>query len=163
MSDRIVHGDPKISNMLFNSANGSGVCMVDLDTVAKMPLALEMGDAFRSWCNPTGEDSTSGQFSLELFAGAVQGYAERAAGMLTADEWQCFVGATRTILVELAARFCTDALNESYFGWDRSKYSSASEHNQVRSRGQLTVYESLTANAKEAEAIVARAFGGSRR
>ena len=40
------------------------------------------------------------------------------ADLVTPAEWQCIVTATQTIYVELAARFCADALNESYFGWN---------------------------------------------
>ena len=32
---------------------------------------------------------------------------------------------------QLAARFCADALNESYFGWDQTRFPTASAHNQA--------------------------------
>ncbi|MDJ0928074.1 MAG: phosphotransferase [Gammaproteobacteria bacterium] len=141
--DRIVHGDPKINNMLFDPATGAGVALVDLDTVGYMPLPLELGDAFRSWCNPAGENDRSGVFSPELFRGALQGYREQVAGWITPAEIDALVPATLTIIVELAARFCADALNESYFGWDSQRFASRSEHNQVRAAGQLTLASSL--------------------
>jgi Ser/Thr protein kinase RdoA (MazF antagonist) len=158
LPDRVVHGDPKISNLIFDSQSGDGVCMVDLDTLAHMPVALEMGDAFRSWCNPKGEDDTHGSFSLELFAAAVKGYAPVTAEMLAKPEWQAFVPATGTIMVELAARFCADALNDSYFGWNAKKYTSRTEHNLVRAAGQLAAREALAEVADEAVKIVEQAF-----
>jgi Ser/Thr protein kinase RdoA (MazF antagonist) len=48
MPDRLVHGDPKISNIIF--AGDRAVCLVDLDTIGRFPAPLELGDALRSWC-----------------------------------------------------------------------------------------------------------------
>lgn len=158
--DRIVHGDPKISNLIFK-APGAAHCWVDLDTLARMPIFLELGDAFRSWCNPSGEDATQVQFDLDLFRAAVTGYAEGAQGYLLPAEQQNLVTATRTIILELAARFGADALNESYFGWDPSRYRSRSEHNEVRARGQLALAQSLEKLAPDAEAIVRQVFASA--
>jgi Ser/Thr protein kinase RdoA (MazF antagonist) len=49
LPDRIVHGDPKISNVVFDPATEEALALIDLDTLAKMPVVLELGDAFRSW------------------------------------------------------------------------------------------------------------------
>jgi Ser/Thr protein kinase RdoA (MazF antagonist) len=158
VEDRIVHGDPKISNLLFDATSGRGVAVVDLDTLAKMPLPLELGDAFRSWSNPSGEDHRTVRFSLDLFRAAVDGYAREASGFIEDVEWRSIVGATLTIIVELASRFAADSLNESYFGWDASRYATRSEHNEVRARGQLSLARSLMEQRSEAEEIVDRAF-----
>jgi Ser/Thr protein kinase RdoA (MazF antagonist) len=133
-----VHGDPKISNVLFEHDADRAICLVDLDTLTEMPILLELGDAFRSWCNPEPEDSSQARFSCELFAAACRGYLgvefapPRAA-------WPDVPVATAAIAIELAARFCADAVNESYFLWDSSRFASASEHNQARTLGQLAV------------------------
>ena len=159
--DRVVHGDPKIDNMLFDRTTGTGLALVDLDTVGMMPLPLELGDAFRSWCNPAGEDNRRGEFSAELFAAGLEGYASVAGEWLTADEQAGLVSAVRTIIVELAARFCADALYEDYFGWDSARFASRSEHNQVRAAGQLALVMSLQARQPELEQIVRRVFPAS--
>ena len=158
LEDRLVHGDPKISNLVFDEQSGEGVCMIDLDTLTHMPLPLEMGDAFRSWCNPRGEDTQQSEFRLDLFEAAITGYASVAAEFVSENEWRAFLPATRTIMVELAARFATDALNESYFGWNESAFPDRSTHNQVRAAGQLELEKSLTACLAEAEGIVEAAF-----
>jgi Ser/Thr protein kinase RdoA (MazF antagonist) len=160
LPDRLVHGDPKISNLVFDAHSGAGVCMIDLDTLARMPLPLELGDAFRSWCNPRGEDTQASEFRLDFFAAAIKGYASVAKGFMTATEQQSLVPATRTIMVELAARFTTDALNESYFGWNPKLFADRSTHNQVRAAGQLELHRSLCACAAEADDIVLQAFAG---
>lgn len=158
VADRVVHGDPKISNLLFDPKTGRGLALVDLDTLARMPLPLELGDAFRSWCNPSGEDRTSTDFSLPLFSGAVGGYASAARAFITEDEQRSIEPATMTIIVELAARFAADALNESYFGWDPTRFATRGEHNELRARGQLSLARSLAGKRDEARAIVEHAF-----
>ena len=158
LPDRVVHGDPKISNVVFDDADGKAICMIDLDTLTRMPLPLELGDAFRSWCNQAGEDTPQTRFSLELFATAISGYASEASGFIEPEERSSVVSATRMVMLELAARFCADALTESYFAWNPNKFSSRSEHNHVRAEGQLAVYRSLTDQADEAERLVDQAF-----
>ena len=158
LPDRLVHGDPKISNLVFDAESGEGICMIDLDTLTHMPLPLELGDAFRSWCNPRGEDTQRSAFRLDLFSAAIGGYAEVATEFVTEDEWQAFVPATRTIMVELAARFATDALNESYFGWNPDIFPDRSTHNQVRALGQLGLHRSLNDQFDAAQKIVEQAF-----
>jgi Ser/Thr protein kinase RdoA (MazF antagonist) len=156
--DRVVHGDPKVNNILFEPDADRAMCLVDLDTIARMPLPLELGDAMRSWCNPSGEDYWTGEFSAELFMSAIEAYAEQTRGWIQPDEWASVVPATHIILVELAARFCADALNESYFAWDPEKFATRSEHNQVRAAGQLTEARSLLAQEKELTAFVQAVF-----
>jgi Ser/Thr protein kinase RdoA (MazF antagonist) len=158
MGDRIVHGDPKINNIIFDGSSGAALCLVDLDTLGRMPLPLELGDAFRSWCNPAGEDSTKTGFSLAYFEAAVSGYATSSRTWIQKCEWQSIVPATRIILVELAARFCADALAEQYFGWDADRFPSRSEHNQVRAEGQLATAAMLGSLSDQAESIVSSVF-----
>jgi Ser/Thr protein kinase RdoA (MazF antagonist) len=156
--DRIVHGDPKISNLMFAATGDRALCLIDLDTLARMPVALELGDALRSWCNPATEDAKNARFVREYFEAAVGGYAAAARGFLRESEWRAIPLGTLIITVELAARFCTDALRECYFGWDARRYASASEHNQARTRGQLQVAESLQAELDALDMATARAF-----
>jgi len=156
---RIVHGDPKINNLLFDPATGRALCLIDLDTLGRMPLHLELGDAFRSWCNPKGEDNPGSAFALDLFTAAVEGYAAVARGWITPGEVAAIVPGTLTIYVELAARFCADALRECYFGWDAQRFPSRSAHNQVRAASQLGAARVLRDLRGDAESAVRRAFG----
>lgn len=158
MADRIVHGDPKISNLLFAHGEDRGLCLIDLDTLGPMPIALELGDALRSWCNPATEDATQARFVRPLFEAAISGYAEAAQGFLHESEWRAIPLGTLTVSTELAARFCADALNERYFGWNRARYPSASAHNQARTQGQLRLAASLAASLAALEDVTAAAF-----
>lgn len=157
--ERVVHGDPKISNILFARDSGRALCLVDLDTLCRMPIAFELGDAFRSWCNTRDEDDPGASFSFALFEGAVTGYASAAAGFLEPAEQRDIPAGIAAITVELAARFCADALNESYFGWDPARFGSSSRHNQARTRAQLAIATQVLDAQDELSGIVQAAFG----
>lgn len=156
---RIVHGDPKISNFLFDR-NDRAICLVDLDTIGLMPLVFELGDALRSWCNPAGEDTAETTFSLPLLRAAINGYASVARGFIEADEVRGIVPAIESIYIELAARFCTDALEENYFAWDRARFDSHCEHNLVRAQGQLHAAHRLARVRDDASRTVVETFAG---
>lgn len=153
---RHVHGDPKISNLRF-APDGRAVCLVDLDTLARMPLPVELGDAFRSWCSPAGEESEA-RFRLDFFEAGLAGYAAGLGGRAGAAEREALPLLVETIAIELAARFCADALRESYFGWDRARFPRASAHNLVRARSQLALARSVRARRAALEAVVRRVW-----
>ena len=159
---RKVHGDPKINNFLFEEKTGLGICMLDFDTLSDMQLPLELGDALRSWCNPVGENNPETLFSLENFSAGLEGYAANSGGILSRDEWYAILPATSIIYIELASRFCADALNEDYFAWDPKRFASHSEHSQVRALGQLNAYRSLEKQKSDAERIVDNTFVAGR-
>jgi len=159
MPDRIVHGDPKISNVMFAAHTDRALCLIDLDTLARMPIALELGDALRSWCNPATEDAPEARFVRGFYAAAIEGYASGARGLLLPEEWGAIADGTLTITVELAARFCADALRERYFRWDEGRYASSSAHNQARTRAQLKIAAALRTELPALRELAAHAFG----
>jgi Ser/Thr protein kinase RdoA (MazF antagonist) len=160
---RICHGDLKFNNVMFAGTGAAererAVCLIDLDTVGPLSLAYELGDAWRSWCNRAGEDSTEAELDLAIFGASLEGYrqgwgrplasAERAALLLSVD-W---------VSLELSARFAADALFESYFGWDASRFAGRGEHNLVRARGQWSLHRALVAARGERSAMIERALG----
>jgi Ser/Thr protein kinase RdoA (MazF antagonist) len=136
---RNVHGDLKISNVMFRRVPLQATALVDLDTLALGTLAFELGDAMRSWCNPHGEDAGSVQFELAIFAAAMTGFRTVADSITTELERRSIVTGLETVCLELAARFCVDVFDDSYFGWDAARFSSRRAHNLVRARGQLAL------------------------
>jgi len=58
------------------------------------------------------------------------------------------------IALELAARFCTDALEETYFRWDQKKYPHACAHNLARTRSQLSLARSVRDKLPDMQRIV---------
>lgn len=154
LTPRVVHGDPKINNIIFEPRTERASCFVDLDTVGPMPLPLELGDAFRSWCNPAGEDSGPVRFSVELFRAAIEGYAAGSVDFITAPELMAISSATPLIMVELATRFARDALSESYFGWDDTRFPTRGAHNLARAKIQLELAESYFQAQEELDDII---------
>jgi len=159
LPERHSHGDLKISNLLFRE--GRGFCLVDLDTLGRMSWAFEMGDALRSWCNPAGEDEARVGIDVGTFEAALEGYGEvaRPARLLSAEEAASIVDGVGTICLELSARFLADALRESYFGFDARRFPARGEHNLVRGRGQLALFESVRAHRPTLERAARRALG----
>jgi len=159
---RAVHGDLKVSNILFARAGSPAraVCLIDLDTMGRMSIAYEMGDALRSWCNPEGEDTSDTRFDLDRFGAAVRGYAVGLGGLLSAAEVASLAAGLETVCVELAARFCVDAFEDRYFGWDPDRFPSRRHHNLVRARGQLALGRAVAAARGSARDAVAAAFAG---
>ncbi len=157
---RIVHGDPKITNLLLvpGSDPPRPLAWVDLDTCGRQVLAYEIGDALRSWCNPRAEDDPAAAFDVDAFAAAVEGYVS-AGPRLDASEVAGLVWGVEAIALELAARFCRDALEESYFGWDRRRFPASGEHQLARARGQWALFESARARRRERERIVRDLLG----
>lgn len=148
---RVTHGDLKISNLIFDD-EGRGVCLVDLDTLGHMAMPFELGDAWRSWCNPLGEDDAGARFELPLLAAAWRGYA--GAMQLSGEERALLVPGILTICVELSARFLRDVLDDTYFGWDPARFPSRAAHNQRRADSQLALARSLQTQQLEAERIL---------
>ena len=153
---RICHGDLKLNNILFQGTHppdsDKALCLIDLDTVGPMPLAYELGDAWRSWLIAGAKcsgDHRSGR-PARVVRRLCPGRRPRPDPPGTPS------AASRRGMdhLELASRFAADALYESYFGWDKQRYPTRGEHNLVRSRGQLALHEAFVATRAERAAIV---------
>ncbi len=154
---RFSHGDLKISNLRYDAAGERAVCLIDLDTLGSMPIACEMGDAWRSWCNPAGEDDADrAAFDPAVFAASARAWLA-AAPPLTRAELRSLVPGIERICLELAARFCADALRNTYFREDRVAFPQRGRHNLTRARGQLRLAISAREAQAECEAVVASA------
>lgn len=154
---RLCHGDLKLNNLRFDDS-GQGVCLLDLDTLGQLPLAFELGDALRSWCNPHGEDVVDGGFDLTLFEEALVGYVGPARAFLTPAEKASLVAGAERITFQLAVRFAVDIVQQNYFRWDRQRFKSRAAHNLIRAAGQWSLCRSIAAVRSRAEAIAARVF-----
>jgi Ser/Thr protein kinase RdoA (MazF antagonist) len=162
LAPRVCHGDLKFSNVLFADheppASERAVCLIDLDTVGPLSLAYELGDAWRSWCNRAGEDTTLAVLDLDVMRSSLEGYREGLSGGLDAETRRALVLGVEWVSLELAARFAADALLESYFGWDPRRYPGRGEHNLVRARGQWSLHGAFVETRAAREEMLERAL-----
>lgn len=116
---RIVHGDPKLDNFLFDESSDRVIGLIDLDTVQPGLVHYDVGDCLRSCANPAGEcpdDPAQARFDLEIAGAILRTYLTTTRGFLTPAELRLLPAAIRLIPFELGLRFLTDYLQgDRYF------------------------------------------------
>ena len=152
LPSRVIHGDPKVANVLFNNESGQAVSLIDLDTVGPGLLHYDLGDCLRSCCNAGGEEGENGavvDFETDICNQVMTGYFSEATGLLSADQKKLIFEAVKLITFELAIRFFTDHLREDqYF-----KVSYEGE-NLLRSVNQFHLMESIINREKSIRLIL---------
>jgi thiamine kinase-like enzyme len=155
---RICHGDLKISNLRFDTTLTKGLCLIDLDTIGPNPLSVELGDAWRSWCNQSGEDDPqAASFDIDIFTASAQAWITAAPELLDI-ELESLVGGIERICLELSARFCADAINNSYFKENRKKYPQKGVHNLIRAQSQFNLARSAQDQRISCEQVIQKAY-----
>ncbi len=138
---RLMHGDPKINNVMFDTGTNKAVSMIDLDTVKPGLIHYDLGDCLRSGCNPAGEETEDWQnvnFDTSICESILQGYLSVAKAFLTENDYAYMYDAIRLIAFELGIRFFTDYLaGNVYF---KVKHP---EHNLIRALVQFKLTESI--------------------
>ncbi len=154
LPQRVVHGDPKISNILFRGDEAIG--LIDLDTCNRHTILVDLGDAVRSWCRDGGEDERQ-KFQIDRFEAILRGYAAEGPP-LTPAEIEHLGAAGRLITMELASRFARDVLEDEYFAFDAERYPNRRAHNQARTRSMLYLADDMLAHRSAIESLVTRYF-----
>jgi Ser/Thr protein kinase RdoA (MazF antagonist) len=138
---RLMHGDPKVNNIMFDRRTRNAVSVVDLDTTKPGLIHYDLGDCLRSGCNSLGEETQDWQavsFNLDFCRAILQGYLPQCRNFLTAADYHYLFDAIRLIAFELGLRFFTDFLNgDRYF---KTKYP---EHNLIRALVQFQLTASI--------------------
>jgi Ser/Thr protein kinase RdoA (MazF antagonist) len=154
---RVLHGDPKLSNLLFQPRDPLRArCMIDLDTLGRGFLAYELGDALRSWTNRAGEDQLEADLDPGALRAILAGYARACPAELPSAEIASGIDGLETVSLELASRFAADAILDSYFGWDATRFPSRRAHNLVRARGQLSLARCVRERGPELRELTAQ-------
>lgn len=118
LATRIIHGDPKVDNFLFDAGQRRVISLIDLDTVGPGLLHYDLGDCLRSCCNRGGEDGDSRQvrFDMATCRSLLAAYGQVMGGALTRLDREYLYDAVLLISFELGLRFLTDHLRgNSYF------------------------------------------------
>jgi Ser/Thr protein kinase RdoA (MazF antagonist) len=149
---RPIHGDPKVNNVMIDSATGQAISIVDLDTVKPGLVHYDIGDCLRSSCNPHGEETEQWEmvrFEPDLCRAILRGFLEEARAFLTANDYEYVYEATRLIAFELGLRFFTDYLEGNVYFKSRHE-----EHNLARALVQFKLTESIESQEKSIRAII---------
>ncbi len=122
LTTRVIHGDPKLNNFLFNQAGDEILSLIDLDTITPGLIHYDIGDCLRSLCNRAGEDSRdidSVSFDLEICAATLGAWLDEARNFMTLQDYPYIYPAIRLLPLELGLRFLTDYLGRNkYFKVD---------------------------------------------
>ena len=152
---RIIHGDPKVSNVMIDNRTGLAVSIVDLDTVKPGLLHYDIGDCLRSCCNPLGEDPGTPdevRFEPELCRALLRGYFSVAKGFLTRHDYEFIYDSIRLVAYELGVRFFSDYLEGDVYFKVKDR-----EHNLRRALVQFRLVESIESQAQALRAIISEA------
>lgn len=143
LPERITHNDTKINNVLISDADGTAVCVIDLDTVMPGLVHYDFGDLVRTSTCAAPEDETQldrVSMRFDYFEAILRGYLETAGDFLTPEERRHLPFGGILITLETGVRFLTDHLEgDRYFKIHRLN------HNLDRARAQFRLVESIEA------------------
>lgn len=149
---RVTHNDTKISNFLFDSADGSLLCAIDLDTMMSSTMLNDTGDALRSYTNTGAEDEKDldkVEMSMDMFKAYMKGYLQAMKDDLTPVELEYLAFSGIYITYEQVLRFLMDYIDgDTYY---KTKYP---EHNLVRTRAQHKLLTSMEAQLDSMNAFI---------
>lgn len=150
---RVIHGDTKISNFLFDAGNGHLLCAIDLDTMMTSTFLCDTGDALRSYTNTGAEDdpdTSRVSMSFDFFKAYMDGYLEEMKPYLTATELEYLAFSGIYLTYEQVLRFLMDYIDgDTYY---KTKYP---EHNLVRTHAQYALLTSMEAQLPAMNAYIA--------
>lgn len=148
---RVVHNDPKLSNMLFYEDGKDGV-IIDLDTVMPGSYLFDFGEAIRFGTATAKEDETDlskVDFNKNLFIVYAKAYLAQMHKHLNENEIALLTYSAYLMTFENAMRFLTDYLQgDVYF------HTARPEHNLDRARTQIKMAKKISALESKLQAEV---------
>lgn len=139
LPNRVIHADPKISNILFDNEN-KAIAVIDLDTMMNGTILYDFGDMIRSYTNNSDEDegSVSDNFDAENYVAVKDGFLFYLKETLTPIELENLDYAAQLITYIQAVRFLTDYLNHDVY------YSVKNDlQNLDRTKNQINLLKGL--------------------
>ncbi|MCI0656016.1 MAG: aminoglycoside phosphotransferase family protein [Acidobacteria bacterium] len=159
LTERTIHNDTKLNNVLLDETTGEGLCVIDLDTVMPGLGVWDFGDLVRSAANPAPEDERDlrrVEVDVNLFESITRGWLEALSGALAASERAALVTGAMVITLECGVRFLTDFLEgDRYFRTNRPG------QNVDRCRVQFALLRSMEKHEETLERIIRSCETGS--
>ena len=151
---RVVHNDPKIANVLFDRSSHEAIALIDWDTIQAGSFLSDFGDMVRSMTPSFSEDepdTSKVHLEVPLFEGLVRGFVPTTRSVLSPVEKENLLQGAFWIILEQMMRFLGDYLNgDQYY---KIQYP---EHNIVRARNQMALYQSIVEKEEELQQILAK-------
>jgi Ser/Thr protein kinase RdoA (MazF antagonist) len=123
LATRVVHGDTKLNNILFDVASGKAKGIVDLDTCMAGYSLYDFGDLVRFTAATSAEDERDPErigTDLGLYHALADGYLSMARRFLSAEEIELMPFAARLVTFTIGLRFLADHLaGDVYFKIER--------------------------------------------
>jgi Phosphotransferase enzyme family len=139
---RLIHADPKISNILFQTITAEPLAVIDLDTMMRGTLLYDYGDMVRSYANNKSEDDPdeNNVFNSTIYHAITDGFLFHLKDKLTAIELDHLAYSAEVIIYIQALRFLSDFLNgDTYY---KIAYP---EQNLNRTKNQIHLLQGLLA------------------
>lgn len=141
----VIHGDPKLSNFLFNSDGTEVIAIIDLDTVQEGSVLYDLGDMIRSMANRFPEDYDiallpKGERLLnpEVLDIILNTYYKQSNLRLKALTRKQILQSAACVIYIQAIRFLTDYIqDDTYY---QIRYP---QHNLVRATNQFQLMQDL--------------------
>jgi Ser/Thr protein kinase RdoA (MazF antagonist) len=147
LSLRVIHGDPKLNNFLFDKHTQEIVSIIDLDTVKPGLVHYDIGDCLRSCCHSTDPV----EFDLAICAALLKNYLTEADAFFTEHDYHYLYPAIRLIPFELGIRFYTD-----YLEGNRYFKVTEPEQNLQRAAGQFRLCASIMAQESAIKRLISQ-------
>ena len=144
---RVIHGDPKLNNFLFDKDSQAIVSLIDLDTVKPGLVHYDIGDCLRSACH----QSSTNEFSLEICQVILESYLAEVKSFFSAADYAYLFAAIQLIPFELGIRFYTD-----YLAGNRYFKVTEPEQNLHRAVAQFKLSASISRQESAIKAIIDR-------
>jgi len=138
---RIVHGDTKLNNVLFDRETLRPRCIVDLDTCMPGYALYDFGDLVRFTAATAAEDERDLDLvdvDVALYRALADGYMQGAGAALSAVERELMPTAARLVTLTIGMRFLAD-----YLAGDVYFKTHCDDHNLARARVQFRLVEAL--------------------
>ena len=142
---RIIHGDPKVSNFLFDHKTHEVISIIDIDTIMPGSILFDFGDMVRSFANKSHEDSQIKEriFNPDIYNTLKKGYLSEAKKFLSPIEKESLDLSALTVALIQCIRFLTD-----YYNLDVYYHVNEPEHNLKRAINQFSFFKELKAYLK---------------
>jgi Ser/Thr protein kinase RdoA (MazF antagonist) len=145
LQERVIHGDPKLNNFLFEPESDRIISLIDLDTLKPGLIHYDIGDCLRSCCH----SKTDNSFDLEICKTLLSAYLREADSFISAADYDYLYQAILLIPFELGLRFYTDYLQgNTYFKTNQPL------QNLHRAMAQFQLCQSISNQARELEKII---------